>query len=1185
MDEPTLGRDDEAPTHAEPIVKVPDRLGPCRLLRLIGTGGMATVYAAELAEDRPYGRRGSPVAVKVLDRERFGGVDAVRRFLREAQLGRSIDHPAVVRTLEGGSATAGGTTFHYLVLEYVEGRSLSSLIRELRVVPEALLRDLALQAASALRAIHEAGVVHRDVKPSNILITPEHQVKLMDLGIARPVEEDERLTRGGLFIGTALYASPEQLRGEEVGPASDLYSLGVALFEAATGSQPFSGGGVRAVMHRHFELVPVRAGRVNPAVSPFLEELIACLVEKEPRLRLASAAALVELLEAGEASDWWREREGSARAARPRGELAGLRVPRDTPVVGRDAELEILSEAFAEARAGRGRTVLLEGEAGVGKSRLVDELVGRWLSHSDAPCILYGSHAPGGRGSSPSALAEGVVALLGEAHLESALSHYLTVTPRLVPAFAAYLTGASPPRGADPLSGDAVHAVFCHLARALSAERLVVWIVEDLHFASADSRALVVSLARIAHDQRLLIVATSRPGLGGEEVAWLDRLDTTRHLSLDRLSPREVIQLLAEALRSQQLAERLGGKIAVKSDGNPFFIFEMLKELKDRSSLREQPDGSFTASDDVERLTVPTSVRDLLLAHIKDLSVEDRALLDVGAVQGFAFDPDLVARVRGLKRLAVLESLAAIERRNGVIRAIATGFEFRHHQLQEVIASALPPLLRSEYHVLMAESYEERGGFGDRSIEDVPGEAAVFLAEHYFKGGRERDGGRFVLRALDHLAALYRNEALLELASLALEIIGEAEPELCCDLRLRQAECLDLLGRREPQREAVDAAAALAQLAGDASRLARAGVARGLWLHGASDYRAAIEALDSAADCARQASDPATEARAIGHMGRLLLHLGEYEQSARRYETYRDLSRRLGDRRGEASAGADLGAVHSCTGHYDEAAACLDQSLRLSKSIGFRRGEATALGALADVHFNRGRYGSARESYAQHLALCREIGHRHGEAVALGNLGHLCVEEGRLEEAAGPLVGCLEVSRDVQQRHVESYALLYLGDLGRALGDRAEAGSRYREALALCRAISTHHSVAESLLALARLLLEQGETQAARPLLREAGDIATRMSLPNPGPLPAAYSLLLDGGEPDTISIGETLPLAIQAEAHAVVFRACGTESHRSKARELLVQMSSHLTAEAQERFWSRNLTARLLNGGSDSQR
>jgi tetratricopeptide (TPR) repeat protein len=1186
MDDPTLGRDDEAPTRAEPILKVPDRLGPCRLVRRIGSGGMATVYQAEMAEDRPYARQGATVAVKVLDRERFGGVEAVRRFLREASLGRSIIHPAVVSTLDGGTERVGDSAFHYLVLEYVEGRSLSQLIQQLGVVPEALLRDIALQAAAALAAVHEAGVVHRDVKPSNILITPDHQVKLMDLGIARSLEDEERLTSGGLFVGTALYASPEQLQGETVGPASDLYSLGVALFEAATGVQPFGGGGVQAVMRRHFEVVPVRASRANAAVSPFLEELIASLLAKEPWGRFASAGDLRSVLESAESSEWWREREGSARASRPRTELPGLRVPRETAVVGRDPELEVLQGLFAEARAGRGRTVLVEGEAGVGKSRLLDELVGSLLSGSGSPYVLYGSHAPGGRGASPGALAEGVVGLLGEARLESALGRYLTITPRLVPAFAAYLTGASAPAGADPLSAEAVHAVFCHLARALCAERPVVWIVEDLHFASADSRALLVSLSRIAHDQRLLLIATARPGLSAEEVSWLDRLETTRRLGLDRLSPREVIQLLSEALRSQQLAERLGGKIAVKSDGNPFFIFEMLRELKGRASLQQLPDGSYTASDDAERLTVPTSVRELLLAHVRDLGIEDRALLDVGAVQGFSFDPDLVARVRGLKRLAVLESLAAIERRLGVIRATGTGFEFRHHQLQEVIVGALPPLLRSEYHALLAAAYEERGGFAGRRAEEVPGEAAVFLAEHYLKGGRREQGGRVVLRALDHLASLYRNEALLELADLALGAIGgRQDPGLRCDLRLREAECLDLLGRRDAQRAAVDDAVASAELAGDPRRMARAGLARGRWLHAISDYRAAVGVLNEAAERARATSDQATESRAIGHMGRLLLFLGEHEQASGRFATYLELSRALGDRRGEAIAGAELGAVCSAMGLYDEASDHLDRSFTLAREIGFRGCEATALGALAHVQFNRGRYAQARQSHEQHLAVSREIGDRHGEAVALGNLGHLCVEEGRLEEAAPLLEGCLEISRALQQRHIESYALLYLGHLSRALEQGAAARSRYEDALQLCRAVRAQNSLAECLVALARLMLEQNEPKAARPLLVEAQEITTRMDLANPGPLPAAYLLLLDGNEGQDVPIQDTPPIAVQAEAHAVLFRLGGVESHLTRARELLSEMSSHLTAGASRSFWSRNMTARMLSGASATLR
>ncbi|MCB1054460.1 MAG: serine/threonine protein kinase, partial [Acidobacteria bacterium] len=278
---------------------LPDPLGPCQLLYPLGSGGAGTVYLARLVEDRPYGAAGTQVAVKVLDPECLESATVVRRFLREADVGRQVHHPSVVRTYDIGAAEANGTRYHYLVLEYVEGRTLRELMRELSSFPEPLLVDLAQQIASGLEAIHAAGAAHRDLKPGNILITPDYQVKLMDLGVAFLIENSTRLTREGYFVGTVLYASPEQVRGEEVGPAADLYSLGVVLYEAATGVQPFEGASAQESIQRQLTHNPPHAGDLNPQLTTWMEEVIACLMAKDPEDRFSDATEVLAVLEHG----------------------------------------------------------------------------------------------------------------------------------------------------------------------------------------------------------------------------------------------------------------------------------------------------------------------------------------------------------------------------------------------------------------------------------------------------------------------------------------------------------------------------------------------------------------------------------------------------------------------------------------------------------------------------------------------------------------------------------------------------------------------------------------------------------------------------------------------------------------------------------------------------------------------
>jgi hypothetical protein len=832
----------------------PQRLGPCRLVKQLGGGAMGTVYLAAMEESRSYAPTGSRVAVKVLHPAQFSAAGAFKRFLREAELGKALGHPAVRRTFDVDAVSIGPATYHFLILEYVEGRTLQELIHQLKVIPEALLRELGVQIASALQAVHEAGAVHRDIKPANILVTPSHQVKIMDLGIARLLDDAARLTRSDHFVGTALYAAPEQFGGKEVGPAADLYSLGVVLYEGATGNQPFAAPGLQEVMRRQLDVVPPRAGSSNPQLSPFFEEVLACLLEKNPARRFPSAGDLASVLELGEGSSWWHERELKVRSAHPRGELRRIHVRRATTIVGRDKERETLRALYQAAVGGRGQFVLLEGEAGVGKTRLLDEFVREIEARAiDAPHVLYGEQPPEALGRT-GALAQAVVNHFGEAGLEAGLLHYLPAAPRLARGFAEFLSGVPPTGGPDSLSSlsaEGLHAVFCQLARSLAAERPVVWIVEDIHFGGFDSRSLLLALARIAHDQRLLLLATTRPGLPSDELANVERLENARRLLIGRLSLPDVIEILSEMLSSRSQAERLAGKVALETDGNPFFLFEVLREMQHRGVLHEGPHGKFTAASDAVVASVPSSIRELLLARLNGLRDEERTILDVGSVHGFAFDPDLAARALGRKRLEVLQTLAEVERRSGIVRATGSGFQFDHHLLHEVLYGALPESLRAEYHAILATEYEARAGLQGQQSERVPGEAAVFLTEHFFRGKRVQEGSHLAIRALKHLESRYDNGAFLNLADLALTQVGGEDPALRCELRLLQARVLNRLGLREVERQATEGAIADARASQNPSWIARACLARAVFLLHISDLAGAQVVLKEARAASR----------------------------------------------------------------------------------------------------------------------------------------------------------------------------------------------------------------------------------------------------------------------------------------------------------------------------------------------
>jgi len=251
--------------------------------RHIARGGMAQVY---LARDRSLDR---PVAVKELVPEFATDPSFVERFRREAQSAAKLTHPNIVAVYDWG--TQDGT--YFIVMEYVDGPSLSQVIRADGALHPRRAAEIASEVAAALGFAHSQGVVHRDIKPGNVLLTATGQAKVADFGIARAMSSaDEELTQTGSVMGTATYFSPEQAQGLAVDARADLYSLGVVLYEMVTGRPPFSGDSPLAIAYKHVQDPPPRPSTLVPDVPVGLEAIIMKLLQKQPDNRYASAQDL-----------------------------------------------------------------------------------------------------------------------------------------------------------------------------------------------------------------------------------------------------------------------------------------------------------------------------------------------------------------------------------------------------------------------------------------------------------------------------------------------------------------------------------------------------------------------------------------------------------------------------------------------------------------------------------------------------------------------------------------------------------------------------------------------------------------------------------------------------------------------------------------------------------------------------
>ncbi|MFD8984539.1 protein kinase [Streptomyces sp. NPDC059564] len=265
--------------------------GRYQLRDLLGEGGMASVY---LAYDSALDRQ---VAIKTLHSELGREASFRERFRREAQAVAKLSHTNIVSVFDTGEGELDGAVMPYIVMEYVEGQPLGSVldadVRQYGAMPADKALKVTADVLAALETSHEMGLVHRDIKPGNVMMTKRGIVKVMDFGIARAMQSGvTSMTQTGMVVGTPQYLSPEQALGRGVDARSDLYSVGIMLFQLLTGRIPFEADSPLAIAYAHVQEEPVAPSTINRAITPAMDSLVARALKKNPNERFPTAAAM-----------------------------------------------------------------------------------------------------------------------------------------------------------------------------------------------------------------------------------------------------------------------------------------------------------------------------------------------------------------------------------------------------------------------------------------------------------------------------------------------------------------------------------------------------------------------------------------------------------------------------------------------------------------------------------------------------------------------------------------------------------------------------------------------------------------------------------------------------------------------------------------------------------------------------
>jgi hypothetical protein len=761
------------------------------LIELIGSGSMGLVYRAR---DRVSGRH---VALKTRPHT---SPEDVFRLKREFRSFARVAHPNLVRlyelVAEGDRCfftmelieDALPLTDHLRLRATATGRSDGS--PAVRGSPPAIaVRDAFRQLALGLERVHREDKVHRDVKPTNVLVDGKGRVVLLDFGLFGGLESRiSKLSIRESLVGTAAYMSPEQAWGRDLSPASDWYSFGVMLYEVLTGQSPFESASLHELFDRARVQIPSPES-VRPDCPPDLAALAMALLAVEPEERPDAEVVLSAL--------------GGDASASPASRVPPWSASARSPFVGRTKETDLLWTALEAARVARAAVVTIEGPSGIGKSRLVEQFM---LDRAPPEALLLRSRCYPYEAVPFGALDEVVDELsrfleVGTDDLASFLPRDTaalgTVFPVLARLDLPMQTGTSPNAEPAEVRRRGFQALAELLGRVAVLQPLIVW-VDDLQWSDTDSEPLLRELLRSPDARGLLWVFTYRSEdrsesrvIASVEQQLADLTDVSHHaIRLGPLADAECRALVESMSAEPALAPDAIEAISRASGGSPFLLTEIARHGDPGSGPRGVDFGSvlarrFGALPDSSRRLVETVV-------VAGGPLERSLALQASGLEDF--DPDLVA---GLERDRILRTTSGDAR---------PSLEVYHARIRESIESRLPPETLRARHCDIARTLEER---------ESPDVFALY--GHFRAGGELRRAAGYALRAGDQAAAQLAFDQAAQLYRAALELApGAVDPRYACT---RLAESLANAGRGGESAVAFSDAAAHALEAKD-----RAGV-------------------------------------------------------------------------------------------------------------------------------------------------------------------------------------------------------------------------------------------------------------------------------------------------------------------------------------------------------------------------
>jgi len=1211
-----------------------------RIVERLGGGGMGVVYRAR--DDR----LDRDVAMKFLPPHLSADQGAKTRFLVEARAAAALEHPNICTVHEIGD-TADGQL--YIVMACYEGNTVDRLIANGPMPVDESVR-IAVEVARGLAKAHERGIVHRDIKPANVMVTSDGLVKILDFGIAKLSGVSVTQTVGA--IGTLAYMSPEQAFGEALDHRTDLWSLGIVLYEMLAGARPFRGVGEQALLVATLSADPDPLGVHRPDVPPALEVVLRRALSKDPAGRHGSALEFAQALQealaapvdtrraprspdAGEVVDDPLARDGERRQvtmvmsqvaghdmlverlppertdavmARIRDlahevatlyggivnyfggdefvllfgvptaheddatrgiraalalharvaelaatldarlaaalrlrtgvhvglvvaqrlregdrryriggsatdvaqrlsahagtdeilvtpemrrlvapvavleDAASLRLPgqagpvslarvlgvsegrgrtgasmrsRVTPFVGREKERAALAEQWTSAREGAGRVAVLIGEAGAGKSRLLQEV--HDLVQRDGARVFTGRCDPYG-GSTPFLpFVDAAHDALGLARAGKADRHESVVQAvasvgrelsQFLPLYLALFAIPSETHALpDDLQGERFQSAMLSAIAALftagTRHGPALLLLEDWHWADDASREALRQLVEVTPTVPLLVVVTSRPDAS---ISW----GSAEHQSLVHLPPLDTIAtegIARTVFEADDVEPALLMRLHERTGGNPFFLEELCEALREDGSVVVQHGTAISAAG-AGNLHVPDTVQSVLRTRIDRLDADAREVLRVASVVGRVFMrgiledvlPDRVNLTGALDRLkgsGLIQQLQVIPE--------AT-YRFKHALTEEVAYESLLEHQRTTLH-------ESVGRVIERRYSEQLDDQVERLVHHFCRAEVWPVAIHYALLSADRATLLCQHGEAMATMERVVEWIAylQDSPEkrdIMAEALMRQERVCESLGLRHKQLAVVEELVALLEPHGASERLARAYLRQADAFTLRRRYTDAEAALERSLQMAGELGDSVAERMALSSLALLRSHEGRHADALPILEEAIRLARTAGDWRAEAG---DCATMANCLRALEQPQRALELILETlaqgNVEVGTLR-HGALMNVLATVYRDLGDYERALETYRNTES---SLNNTTYASFSLPGIAFVQLQQGKVEEALASYREAVELNRKARYADGLAHACRSLGEVLVGLGRDAEAVPYLREAGSLFR--------------------------------------------------------------------------------------------------------------------------------------